>query len=129
MSWKIEIEVVAEEQADAILEVLREAEEEVEIEFSFNTSKTGSDKDAGLTVQEYFDKHLDQEPGDSNIAMADETPIESVCGNDCKNAIDAAANLRRHGVAAAIDVLNNTHDDAILQACWEICQTYIVVTE
>lgn len=40
MSWTIKIEVVAEEHADEVIEVLRNAEEDAELNFGFNTSKS-----------------------------------------------------------------------------------------
>lgn len=123
MSWKVEIEVVGEEQADAIVSILDNAADEVDLEFGFTTSKTGSDDEARMNVQEYFDKHMGQAKFDSSIAMGDEIPIESVCGNDCKNAIDAAANLRRHVIATGSEEDDNVQ--AVLEACWEVCQIYI----
>jgi hypothetical protein len=123
MSWIVKIEVVGEEQADEIIEVLNNAEEEVEISFAFNTSKTGNDYDAGLTVQNYFDLHLAKYGKENDINGGREMPIESVCGVDCKIVIDTCAEFCRHIKAASGD--NNTHTETALEAAWEVCEIYI----
>ena len=96
MSWTIKIEVVGEEQADAILEVLHNAEEEVELEFSFNTSKTFDGEGSQANVEVYFEEQF-AKLGMAAMPFAENIfpmPIESVCGMDCKIAIDTAV---RHG--------------------------------
>jgi len=124
MSWTIKIEVVGEEQADAILEVLREAEEEVELEFSFNTSKTFNGEGSQANVEVYFEEQfaklgMTALPFAANITAM---PIESVCGMDCKVAIDSAVRHGTHLKATGYEV----SDLRTLQLETKIiCEVYI----
>ena len=124
MSWTIKIEVVGEEQADAVLEVLRNAEEEVELEFGFNTSKTFDGEGSQAGVEVYFEEQfakLDLPPMPFSEGIA-ACPIESVCGMDCKIAIDTAVRHGKHLQATGFEI----SDCRTLQfECKTICEVFI----
>lgn len=84
-----------------------------------------------MNVHDYFRSQFPLYPSDDDVDILAEMPLDSVCGLDCKCAIDAATGLVNHIVKAygPIDSfqhpLGPTLTNPVIDAAVQVCVCYI----